>query len=84
MQVQSAEFYDCQNPFEVFLRLPHKRNLINWTLNFSKVGGGNNIKCQMYFYNSATKNKTNSKFLPEEGIYVHNSSNSSLDLRLFA
>ena len=33
----------------------------------------NNLKAQVYLFNSATKNKQSTKIIPSEGIYVHHS-----------
>ena len=72
VQVLTGEIESVDNTHEVFVPLPHESTLITWTITLLKPST-NNLKAQAYLYNSATKNKQNTKVLPNEGIYLHHS-----------
>ena len=67
---------------EIFVPLTNKKTVFSLTLNLTSVTS-NIIKVQMYYYNSANKKLKNSNTIPDEGIYVHGSSNI-VELKFYA
>lgn len=72
------------SPFEVFVKIPHTKTVFTWGLNLQKPSS-NLLKTQMYYYNSTTKERNNSKTIPEEGVFLNHSGDSCyIELRFFA
>ena len=76
IQVLSGEIESIDNTFETYVPIPHENTLISWTMTLFKPT--NNLKAQVYLFNSATKNKQSTKIIPPEGIYVHHSGEQSI------
>ena len=73
MQVQEGKIESIGNIHEVFIKIPHPKTLVTWTINLEKPST-TMLKAQLYLYNSATKNRQSSKIVPDEGIYLHHDS----------
>lgn len=84
MNVTSGEIDDSQNPFEVFVRIPHPKTVFTWGLNLQKPSS-NTLKGHFYLYNSATKDKKNTKMIPDDGVFInHNSDSCYVEMRFLA
>jgi|JI61114BRNA_FD_contig_41_1693849_length_568_multi_2_in_0_out_0_2 hypothetical protein len=75
MHATSGELSDSVNPFEVFVKIPHSKTVFTWGLNLRKPNG-TQLKCQMYYYNSITKERKNSKVIPDDGIFLNHNNDS--------
>jgi hypothetical protein len=69
-QVITGEIEPAGNVFETFVKLIHDKTLLTWTITLLKPSG-TVLKPQLYFYNSITKNRQNTKIIPSDGIYMH-------------
>ena len=70
VQVLTGQIEPAGNTFETFVKLTHEKTLLTWSITFNKPSG-TVFKPQLYFYNTVTKNRQNSKILPAEGVYMH-------------
>lgn len=70
VQVITGEIEPAGNVFEIFVKLLHQKTLLSWTITLFKPSG-TVLKPQLYFYNSITKNRQNTKIIPSDGIYMH-------------
>ena len=58
--------------------------MYTWGLNLQKPNS-TTLKGQMFYYNSATKEKKNSKAIPEDGVFLNHSNDSCyIELRFFS
>lgn len=61
--------------------IPHKHCVITWGLNITKPGT-NVIKPQLWYYNTVTKQRKNSKTIPDEGLnLMHNGDSVYTEVR---
>ncbi len=84
MNVTSGEIDESANPFEVFIRIPHAKTVFTWGLNLQKPTS-NTLKGSFNLYNSATKEKKNTKMIPDDGIFInHNGDLCYVEMRFMA
>jgi hypothetical protein len=84
MNATSGTIDDSLNQFEVFVKIPHPKTVFSWGMNLQKPGN-NVLKCQMFLYNSTTKERKNTKSIPEDGVFLnHNSDSCYVEMRFFA
>jgi len=84
MNATTGELDDSMSPFEVFVKIPHQKTVFTWGLNLHKPQN-NVLKGQMYLYNSTTKERKNTKSIPEEGMFINHASDSCyVEMRFFA
>lgn len=67
---------------EIFVPLTSKRTVFSLNLSLTSITS-NQLKVQMHYYNSTTKQLKSSNAVPEEGVYVHGA-NTTVELKFFA
>lgn len=83
VQTLTGQIDNNGDNFEVYSKIPHKQAVYTWALNLQRPNTSN-LKTQMYYYNSLTKQKKNSKAIPDEGLYINNGNDSSfVEMRTF-
>jgi hypothetical protein len=84
LNATSGQIDDGISPFEVFVKMPHEKTVYTWGLNLSKPST-TLLKGQFYLYNSTTKDRKDTKSIPEEGVFLNHSSDSCyVEMRFFA
>ena len=68
---------------EIYHPLVHKHTVFTWTVTYSNFQGGV-VYPQMFYFNSATKERKTSGAMPEEGLTLHHTGQGvSFEVRFF-
>jgi hypothetical protein len=82
MEVISGNL-EADGDTEVFVQLSCKRTVFTLSLSLTALPS-DLLKVQMFYYNSASKERRNSAAAPEEGIYVYNSGRAFTEIKFLA
>lgn len=65
------------------MQLNNKHTVFTLSLNLTSLNN-DLLRVQMYYYNSATKEKRSSGAIPEDGVYIYNSGRGYTEIKFLA